>query len=123
MAGRGNRPDLIFLDVMMPKMDGWAVLTALKANPRLAEIPVVMLTIVNDSEMGYVLGASEYLTKPIDRDRLAGVIDKYRPKGRTRVVLVVDDDESTRRVLRRTLGRQGWSGDRGGERAGGNGAG
>ena len=61
---------------MMPKMDGWAVLTALKADRELADIPVVMLTIMSDKEMGYVLGASEYLTKPIDRDRLAGVLEQ-----------------------------------------------
>jgi PAS domain S-box-containing protein len=102
-------PDLIFLDVMMPKMDGWAVLAALKADPALLRIPVVMLTIVTNKEMGYVLGASEYLTKPIDRDRLAEVIDKYRPKDPGRVVLVVDDDPATRQVLRRTLIKQGWS--------------
>jgi PAS domain S-box-containing protein len=102
-------PDMIFLDVMMPKMDGWSVLTALKADPILMQIPVVMLTIVTNKEMGYVLGASEYLTKPIDRDRLADVIDKYRPKDPGRIVLVVDDDIATRQVLRRTLIRQGWS--------------
>jgi PAS domain S-box-containing protein len=102
-------PDMIFLDVMMPKMDGWSVLTALKADPVLKQIPVVMLTIVTNKEMGYVLGASEYLTKPIDRDRLADVIDKYRPKDPGRIVLVVDDDSATRQVLRRTLIKQGWS--------------
>ena len=102
-------PDLVFLDVMMPKMDGWAVLTALKADPKLMRIPVVMLTIVTNKEMGYVLGASEYLTKPIDRDQLADVIDKYRPKDAGRVVLVVDDDSGTRTVLRRSLIKQGWS--------------
>ena len=106
---RELRPDLIFLDVMMPRMDGWAVLGALKADPRMADIPVVMLTIVSDTEMGYVLGASEYLTKPIDRDRLAGVLSKYRPKTAARIVLVVDDDDATRQVLRRTLGKQGWT--------------
>ncbi len=102
-------PDLIFLDVMMPKMDGWAVLGALKSDPLLAEIPVVMLTIVGDYEMGYVLGASEYLTKPIDRDRLTAVLGKYRPKGSDRVVMVVDDDDATRQVVSRTLTRQGWT--------------
>ena len=54
----------------MPGMDGWAVLTALKADPELADIPVIMLTIVDDKRMGYTLGASDYLTKPIDWDRL-----------------------------------------------------
>ena len=59
---------------MMPGMDGWAVLAALKADPALADIPVVMLTIVDDRNMGFALGASDYLTKPIDRDRLAAVL-------------------------------------------------
>ena len=67
---RELRPDVITLDVMMPGMDGWAVLSALKADPEVADIPVVMLTIVDDKNLGYALGASDYLTKPIDRERL-----------------------------------------------------
>ena len=110
-VAREIKPDLIFLDVLMPKMDGWAVLTALKGNEKLAEIPVVMLTIMNDTEMGYVLGASEYLTKPIDRDRLSNVLRKHRPNGDAGGVLVVDDDEPTRQVIRRTLTKQGWQVD------------
>ena len=106
---RESKPDLIFLDVMMPRMDGWAVLTALKADPALADIPVVMLTIVNETEMGYTLGAVEYLTKPIDRDRLTTVVAKYRPAIGSSQVLIVEDDDATRQVLRRTLVKQGWS--------------
>ncbi len=89
-------------------MDGWAVLTALKANPALAEIPVVMLTIMNDLEMGYVLRAAEYLTKPIDRDRLASLVRKHRGKDATGGVMIVDDDDATRQVVRRTLAQHGW---------------
>jgi PAS domain S-box-containing protein len=106
---RESKPDLIFLDVMMPRMDGWAVLTALKADPVLADTPVVMLTIVNETEMGYTLGAVEYLTKPIDRERLSAVVGKYRPSTGPRQVLIVEDDEPTRQVLRRSLVKQGWS--------------
>jgi CheY-like chemotaxis protein/anti-sigma regulatory factor (Ser/Thr protein kinase) len=106
---RKLHPDLIFLDVLMPKMDGWAVLTALKADPMLADIPVVMLTIMNETEMGYVLGASEYLTKPIDRERLTSVLSKYRPGRDGDVVLLVEDDPATREVLHRTLARQNWA--------------
>jgi len=102
-----RRPDLIFLDVLMPKMDGWAVLTRLKADPVTSEIPVVMLTITSNYDMGYLLGASEYLTKPIDRDRLTSIVQKYRPT-EARDVLVVEDDAATREVLRRTLERHGW---------------
>ena len=77
---------------MMPGMDGWAVLTALKADPDLADIPVVMLTIVDDRNLGYALGASDYLTKPIDRERLTAVLAQHR---RDRPVLVVDDDATS----------------------------
>ncbi len=102
-------PDLIFLDVLMPKMDGWAVLTALKSDPKLAEVPVIMLTLMSDQEMGYLLGASEYLTKPIDRNRLLSVIAKYKPTDKDDGVLIVEDDEPTRQVLSRTMTRQGWA--------------
>ena len=67
---RELRPAMITLDVMMPGLDGWSVLQALKADPELADIPVVMLTIVDEKNRGYALGAADYLTKPIDRDRL-----------------------------------------------------
>ena len=96
------RPSLVFLDVIMPEMDGWAVLAALKSNPAWAEIPVIMLTILQDSELGYVLGATEFLTKPIDRQRLAAVLQKYRV-GQVPEVLIVEDDDSTRQIIRRTL--------------------
>src|SRR5262245_1101925 len=75
---RELRPDAITLDVMMPGMDGWAVLSALKADPDVADIPVVMLTIVDDRNLGYALGASDYLTKPIDRERLTTVLKQHR---------------------------------------------
>jgi CheY-like chemotaxis protein/anti-sigma regulatory factor (Ser/Thr protein kinase) len=103
-SARELRPDAITLDVMMPGMDGWAVLSALKADPAVADIPVVMLTIVDDKNFGYALGASDYLTKPIDRERLAAVLDKYR---RDLPVLVVDDDTGVRHLLRRMLEREG----------------
>jgi GAF domain-containing protein/CheY-like chemotaxis protein len=99
------RPAAITLDVMMPGMDGWAVLSALKADPEVADIPVIMLTIVDDRNLGYALGASEYLTKPIDRERLVAVLAKYR---RDLPVLVVDDDLSVRQLLRRMLEAEGF---------------
>ncbi len=103
------RPAVIFLDVLMPRMDGWAVLNALKAQPALADTPVVMMTIMNETEMGYVLGAAAYLTKPIDRGRLVGLLGKYRVAGQTADVLVVEDDELTRQLVRRTLAKEGWT--------------
>jgi PAS domain S-box-containing protein len=103
------RPAVIFLDVLMPRMDGWAVLSALKADRSLADTPVIMMTFMSETEMGYVLGASEYLIKPIDRDRLVLLLKKYRGVGQTAEVLVVEDDEATRQVVRRTLAKQGWT--------------
>jgi len=103
---RELRPDAITLDVMMPGMDGWAVLSALKADPDVADIPVVMLTIVDDRNLGYALGAADYLTKPIDRERLTAVLKEHRP---ARSVLVVDDDATVRQLLRRMLESEGYA--------------
>jgi PAS domain S-box-containing protein len=103
---RRLRPDVITLDVMMPRMDGWSVLAALKSDPELAATPVIMVTIVDDKKLAYSLGASDYLTKPIHRKRLATVLDRYRPAGRA---LVVDDDADSRRLVRQTLEADGWS--------------
>ncbi len=106
---RELRPDAITLDVLMPEFDGWAVLRELKADPELREIPVVLVTILGDREMGYALGAADYLIKPIDSGALLSVLGRFRPaEGRAEVV-VVDDDPATRDVLRRTLGREGWT--------------
>ena len=103
---RELKPDAITLDVMMPGLDGWAVLSALKADAELGDIPVVMLTIVDDKNLGYALGASDYLTKPIDRERLVSVLAKYR---REQPVLVVDDDADVRQLLRRVLEAEGYT--------------
>ncbi|MCS6861422.1 MAG: response regulator [Abditibacteriales bacterium] len=106
---RALRPAVITLDVMMPDMDGWTVLHALKADPDLAGIPVVMLTIVDDKNRGFALGAADYLSKPIDRDRLFAVLRKYGDQRRAQPVLVVEDDAPTRALLRRTLEKEGWT--------------
>jgi len=98
-------PDVITLDVLMPGTDGWAALSALKSNPTTADIPVVMLTIVDDRNLGYALGAADYLPKPIDRERLTAVLSRYR---RDLPVLVVDDDADLRQLLRRALEREGF---------------
>jgi CheY-like chemotaxis protein len=94
---------------MMPGMDGWAVLTALKADAQLADIPVIMLTIVDDKNLGYALGASDYLTKPVDRDRLVAILKKYRGEHPSPLVLVVEDDVAAREILQRTLENEGWA--------------
>ena len=104
---RLHKPAVVFLDVIMPRLDGWSVLAALKGDPDLKDTPVVMMTLVSDQDMGYMLGAADYLQKPIDRDQLASALAKYKPAPGGRV-LVVDDDPATREVLRRALTKDGW---------------
>ncbi len=101
-------PDIITLDVMMPGMDGWAVLSALKADPDLSSIPVIMMSIVGDKNMGFALGASDYLTKPIDRERLVSVLRRFECEATGCTVLVVEDDPAAREVLARAVQREGW---------------
>jgi signal transduction histidine kinase/CheY-like chemotaxis protein/HAMP domain-containing protein len=86
------RPTAITLDVLMPDLDGWSVLAALRQDPELAEIPVIMITIVDEQRRGIALGAAGYLTKPIDREQLRRVIGRFRAPARPTRVLVVEDD-------------------------------
>ena len=100
-------PAAITLDVMMPDMDGWSVLSALKGDPKLCDIPVIMLTMVDDSERGFTLGASDYATKPVNRGRLSHILKKYTCPNPPCPVLVIDDDAPTRsrtRVMLEQLG-------------------
>jgi CheY-like chemotaxis protein len=101
-------PDVITLDAIMPGMDGWTVLGNLKADPDVSHIPVVMLTMVHEKSLGYALGAADYLTKPIDRQRLISILEKYRQDHSPCNVLIVDDDPSTRHTLRQMLDREGF---------------
>jgi signal transduction histidine kinase/CheY-like chemotaxis protein len=104
---REFHPHVITLDVLMPGMDGWSVLRELKADPKLSNIPVIMITMADDRSTGYALGASDYLTKPIDRERLAASVQKYRHG--SQAVLVVEDDDDTREMMVRTLANDGWT--------------
>ncbi len=100
-------PDAITLDVLMPQMDGWAVLKSLKDDPRIADIPVIMLTIVDDKNLGFSLGAAGYLEKPVDQTKLIHILERYCPRGGMAHVLVVEDEELTRRMMRATLENEG----------------
>lgn len=102
------RPTMITLDVMMPKADGWSVLATLKRSPELRDIPVVMITMVDDRNLGYALGASEYLTKPVEREQLAGLLRKYQCALPPCAALIVDDEEDARSVLKNMLEREKW---------------
>jgi CheY-like chemotaxis protein len=104
------QPDLITLDVMMPDMDGWSVLSQLKSDKTTADIPVVMLTMIDDKQRGYALGATDYLGKPIDRERLLHVVQRYQgwQQHDDAPILIVDDESATREMVRRMLQKEGW---------------
>ena len=107
-AAKKDKPDLITLDVMMPSMDGWAVLSALKADPDTANIPVVMLTMVEDRPMGFALGANEYLTKPVQKSRVLEAVSRCVAH-KSDDILVVEDDPMAADIVMRTVqgdGRQ-----------------
>ncbi len=106
---RELRPDAITLDVLMPGMDGWAVLSALKDDAELADIPVIMVSMLDDRTLGYSLGAADYLNKPVEHERLLAVLRKHCPKHGSRHVLIVEDDDATREMIRRILEKEGWS--------------
>jgi signal transduction histidine kinase/CheY-like chemotaxis protein len=107
---RKSPPDLITLDVMMPRMDGWSVLAHLQADEALAQVPVVLMTIVDERELATARGAAELLTKPVDRERLAALVTRYaRLPQSSRTLLVVDDDPTLRTLMSRTFTREGWS--------------
>jgi signal transduction histidine kinase/CheY-like chemotaxis protein/ligand-binding sensor domain-containing protein len=105
---RQLKPAVITLDVMMPGLDGWAVLSALKGDPITADIPVIMVTIVDDKNLGLALGATDYVNKPIDWARLMTIIRRHVHNGASNL-LVIEDDERMREMLRRTLEKGGWT--------------
>ena len=102
-------PDAITLDVMMPQMDGWSVLRQLKEMPAVSDIPVILLSIVDDRPTGHSLGAADYLTKPIDRKRLLSVLETHLSGQSSPTILVVEDDVNAREIMGRFLQRQDWT--------------
>jgi signal transduction histidine kinase/CheY-like chemotaxis protein len=100
-------PIAITLDVMMPDMDGWSVLKALKANPVLREVPVIMLTMVDDPERGHTLGAADYVTKPVNRRRLSKILKRYSCSTPECPILIVEDDSVIRASMRKLLEKEG----------------
>ncbi len=106
---RKLRPRAITLDVMMPGMDGWAVLGQLKGDPETCDIPVVIVTILEDRNLAYSLGATDYLTKPINRERLAHIVRKHHCVNPPCRVLVVEDDPDSRGLLCSLLEREEWT--------------
>ena len=100
-------PAAITLDIMMPSMDGWTVLQQLKSDQNLADIPVIIVSVTNERNLGFTLGAADYLTKPVERDALLRAIKRHcHGPGR---VLVIEDDEAIRSLIRRTLEASGFA--------------
>jgi PAS domain S-box-containing protein len=108
-CARQMRPDVITLDVSMPGMDGWSVLSALKTDADVRDTPVILLTMVDDRQLGYALGAADYLMKPLDRERLLPVLRKHSHLRDKNPILVVEDDAVTRELLCASLAKEGWA--------------
>jgi PAS domain S-box-containing protein len=108
VRARTLRPDAIILDIRMPRMNGWSVLAELKADPDLAGIPVVVLSMLDDRNLGFALGAAEYLTKPVDGKVLVGTLARLCPD-RDAPILLVEDDLDSRALVRRALEDAGWN--------------
>jgi len=105
---RALEPSAVLLDVMMPHMDGWAVLTALKADPELSDIPVIMVSMMQEKRLGYSLGAADYLTKPVEWTRLKAILDRYRGPDVQGVAVLIEEDRQAREEFRQLLEKEGW---------------
>jgi len=105
---RKIRPSLITLDVIMPGMDGWTTLETLRHDPELAGIPVLIVSIVDDKHKGFSLGVTDYMTKPVDRQRLLLLLERHKLDGKGGSVLIVEDDAQTRQLIRRVSVSEGW---------------
>lgn len=105
---RELKPDAITLDIMMPGLDGWSVLKILKHDPELKDIPVILVTMVENRSLGYSLGATEYLSKPINKERLWTVLKRSVRSQQAGPLLIIDDNDSMRESLRDMLQLEGW---------------
>ena len=105
---REHRPQAITLDVLMPQMDGWTALKELKADAQLREIPVIMVSVLNERGMAIPLGAADFVTKPVDRQRLTAILRDHCADPSSASILVVEDDLPTREGLCRSLMSMGY---------------
>jgi PAS domain S-box-containing protein len=106
---RETIPLAIILDVVMPSKDGWVVLQEIKGDPALEAVPVVMYTMVDDKNFGLAIGASEYLIKPVDKEKILHAIQRLVPQVKRSYVLVVDDDSDARITICRPMEKAGWN--------------
>lgn len=101
-------PMAIILDVMMPRKDGWAVLQEIKNDPTLKSIPVVMYTMLDEKNFGLAIGASEYLIKPVNKEKILQVLEKYKQRAPSEYILIVDDNPDLRTMASRAIQKAGW---------------
>jgi DNA-binding response OmpR family regulator len=107
---RANRPDLILLDIMMPEMNGFDVAAVLKNDPQTMDIPIIVLSIVQDKARGFRIGVDRYLTKPIDTGILFSEIDSLLEQGKSKKkVMIVDEDTGTVNTLTEVLRTKGYA--------------
>ena len=101
-------PDIIILDIIMPDIDGWSVYQKIKKIPLLSQIPIIIITIGDYEKMAKDFGVVDFLSKPIVWDNLHQILEKYKVVSKSKHILVVDDDSSTRTILRKMLIKDGW---------------
>ena len=103
-AYANNRPDLIILDIMMPEMNGFDVAAILKNDPQTMDIPIIVLSIVQDKARGFRIGVDRYLTKPIDTAQLFTEVGSLLEQGKSKKkVMVVDEDSAAVSTLNRSI--------------------
>ena len=115
------KPFAVTLDIMMPNIDGWTVLSQLKSDPETRDIPIIICSIVEQTDKGFTLGAADYLVKPIMEEEIVHALDRINKDGEIREVLVIDDDPNDLRLIEKILtehgaykailaegGRKGW---------------
>jgi PAS domain S-box-containing protein len=105
---RALRPRVILLDVTMPRMDGWSVLRALRADPELGDTPIIMVTVLDEQNLAFSLGATDYLHKPVEWGQLKSAMERFKPSEHDGPVLVIDDDADARERMTTLLAREGW---------------
>ena len=106
---RESRPLAVLLDVLMPDLDGWHVLRAIRENPDTQDVPVIVQTVVNEKNFAYALGATGYLKKPVRRHDLAAALQAIKIPSAGQQVLIVDDDRAANERLMEMLHRDGWN--------------
>jgi PAS domain S-box-containing protein len=108
---RKHKPDLIALDIFMSGMNGWTVLNKLKSDEELRDIPVVVITVSDDKQRGYALGADDFLTKPVQKSDIRRILARFVHVNRNAdsEVLIVDDDHFSRELLKKILEYEGYA--------------